>query len=274
MPDGYPCHAAVFGPHGPALSAGRRGVLYLHGIQSHGGWFAGSASVLGRSGHPVLMPDRRGSGGNGRDRGHARSVARLLEDGRACLERAARLGDGRPAHLLGVSWGGKWAVALAGRFPELVGSLVLSTPGCYSQRTLGPLGRLAVGLCAGVWPRRPFTIPLSEPELFTDVDHWRRFIDEDPLRLRQATARFLFVSHRMERRLPDWAGRICCPTLLLLAEGDPIIDNGRTESMLRTAIPADRLTVMRFPSAVHTLEFAADPSAYYSALLEWMADHD
>jgi hypothetical protein len=32
--------------------------------------------------------------------------------------------------------------------------------------------------------------------------------------------------------------------------------------------------VRHFASAVHTLEFTADPSEYFTALLEWMDEHD
>jgi pimeloyl-ACP methyl ester carboxylesterase len=204
----------------------------------------------------------------------------LLADGRTYLERAAQLGGipgapgGQPVHLLGISWGGKWAAALAAEFPDRVASLILSTPGLYSRRTLGLGARLAVGLCAAVWPRRPFTIPLNDPDLFTDVPHWRQFIDADPLRLRQATARFMLVSHLMERRLPRWAAAIRCPTLLLLADRDPIVDNERVVSLLTRRMPAGRLTVRRFMSAVHTLEFVSDPSEYFRTLMEWVDQHD
>ena len=55
-------------------------MLYLHGIQSHGGWFEGSACYLAEKGLHVLLPDRRGSGLNEAERGHARSAGRLLQD--------------------------------------------------------------------------------------------------------------------------------------------------------------------------------------------------
>lgn len=274
LPDGYRAHAAVFTPIGESLAAGKRPILCLHGIQSHGGWFGNSASVLSQVGYTVLMPDRRGSGANGQERGHARSIARLLADGRVCLDRASELAGGGPVHLLGISWGGKWATALAAEFPDRVASLMLSTPGLCSQRNVSAAKRLAIGLCAGVWPRRQFNIPLNEPDLFTDVEHWRGFIANDPLRLRDATARFLLVSHLMERRLPQWLAAVRCPTLLMLAGADRIIDNGRTTALVSHHIPADRLTIRAFPMATHTLEFVADPSEYFDALIQWATSHD
>ncbi|MDP7637126.1 MAG: alpha/beta hydrolase, partial [Phycisphaerae bacterium] len=56
------------------------GVLYLHGIQSHPGWFFASADHLGQCGYEVFQVTRRGSGANRIARGHARSAQQLLQD--------------------------------------------------------------------------------------------------------------------------------------------------------------------------------------------------
>ena len=62
--------------------------------------------------------------------------------------------------------------------------------------------KLKIALCLLCSPRRPFDIPLNEPELFTDNLELRRWLAADPLRLRKATARFLFVSRALDR-IPD-----------------------------------------------------------------------
>ncbi|MCG3178366.1 MAG: hypothetical protein BIFFINMI_00693 [Phycisphaerae bacterium] len=273
LSDGYVSHASVYTPGG---SFAGRPVLCFHGIQSHRGWFTNSSTVLARAGHPVIFPDRRGSGGNRRPRGHARSIEQLMDDGRVFMDRAAGLaGDGvGPIHMLGISWGGKWALGLAAAFPDRVASLVLSTPGLFAKRRPGPLSRLGVVASAIAWPRATFAIPLNEPELFTDQPDRKAFIAADPLRLTRATGRMMAVSHLMQKRLAAWAAGVRCPVLLLLAENDPIIDNARTLAVLEENLPAGLLTVKRFESAVHTLEFAADPSGYFQALIEWLGAHN
>ena len=52
----------------------------LHGVQSHGGWYSGLGRRLAEAGYETSFPDRRGSGSNTADRGHAPSVRRLLAD--------------------------------------------------------------------------------------------------------------------------------------------------------------------------------------------------
>ncbi len=73
LPDGYGAYARYWPVRDPAGA-----VLYLHGIQSHCGWYEESARRLQQAGFVVLQPDRRGSGRNQTDRGHAESQQRLI----------------------------------------------------------------------------------------------------------------------------------------------------------------------------------------------------
>src|SRR5690348_12732377 len=79
--DHYQAVARFWMPPSP-----RGAVLYLHGIQSHGGWFEDSAKHLAEAGFAVLLADRRGSGRNHVDRGHAPNARRLLRDCAECLD--------------------------------------------------------------------------------------------------------------------------------------------------------------------------------------------
>jgi len=69
-------------------------VAFLHGIASHGGWFAETAIDLDTQGVAVNAPDRRGSGRSGGPRGHLnryeRAPGRRRRDGAAGLGRAPR----------------------------------------------------------------------------------------------------------------------------------------------------------------------------------------
>ncbi len=69
LPDGYETSLYV---HNPSEGSKATAVVYLHGIQSHPGWFVGSAAALAARGHPVFQPTRRGSGDNRLDRGPSR----------------------------------------------------------------------------------------------------------------------------------------------------------------------------------------------------------
>src|SRR5215217_3681193 len=107
--DGYSIHVAVW----PTAGAPRGRVMVLHGVQSHGGWYHGLGRTLAEAGYEAHFPDRRGSGANRADRGHAPSSRRLVADLAERLGDLRRRGPGVPIAIAGISWGGKLAVLVA-----------------------------------------------------------------------------------------------------------------------------------------------------------------
>jgi alpha-beta hydrolase superfamily lysophospholipase len=246
----------------------RAQVVCIHGIQSHGGWYGYSCSRLAEAGFAVSFLDRRGSGLNEQDRGDAPGFRRLLDD------LAEFLGTLRgpatpPVFLVAISWGGKLAVALQRRHPGLVDGLALLCPGFFA-RVRPPVGqRLAIAGARLVRPRKLFPIPLNDPELFTATPRWQRFIREDALGLRQATARLLVESVRLDGYLRVVPGHVRVPVLLLLAECDRIIDNARTRRYVAGFASADR-EVIEYARAHHTLEFEPEPDRFIGDLRAWL----
>src|SRR5687768_9572907 len=92
-------------------SEARAHVVVLHGIISHSGWYDTSCSALSERGFDVHALDRRGSGLNGDSPGDVDSLQTWVEDVIAYLEGLRK--SGRPIFLLGISWGGKLAPAVA-----------------------------------------------------------------------------------------------------------------------------------------------------------------
>lgn len=263
--DGYEAFARLWLPEAP-----RGAVLYLHGIQSHGQWFERSARRLAEAGYAVLLPDRRGSGRNEIDRGHATSVRRWLRDCVEALDELhVRTGHNR-FHVVGVSWGGKLAVGLYRYAPDRVAGLTLIAPGLFPQVDL-PLGqKVRVGLSALAGGRALFDIPLNEAELFTSTPQWQAFIDADRLRLRKVTAGFLLASRRLDRYVAGIAGqRFGRPLMVFLAGRDRIIFNERTKAFIRRLRwPTRRIT--EYERASHTLEFEAEPEPFLIDLVNWV----
>jgi acylglycerol lipase len=260
--DGYQTPVYVYGP--PGAGSGIP-VLYLHGIQSHPGWFVGSCAHLASLGHRVFAVCRRGSGDNARHRGHAASAGQLLDD----METAARyvLDATRQDRLalVGVSWGGKLAACYAASPQRTVAlaSLVLVAPGIVPRVDVGVVTKLGIGLALLVAPQRRFDIPLNEPELFTDNLVMRDYLRADRHRLMRATARFFYSSSQLDGVLRG-AGAVQVPTTLILAERDRIIDNAHTRRVV------DRLTAGSAQTSTlpgsHTLEFEQDPTRFYQTL--------
>ena len=109
LADGYRSSFYCWDGHGHVGDC----LLYLHGIESHAGWFIESASLMNTRGWPVVLAERRGSGRNTEDRGHARSCRQLLADVFCAARYCQQHWPTCRVHLAGVSWGGKLALAAA-----------------------------------------------------------------------------------------------------------------------------------------------------------------
>jgi alpha-beta hydrolase superfamily lysophospholipase len=263
----------------PTEGTPRAELVFIHGIQSHAGWYEHSCTRFSQAGYQVSFLDRRGAGINEEMRGDSPGGFRRLLDDLAefltALPRSAPRGHtvGRlPVFLGAISWGGKLAAALERRHPGLIDGLMLFCPG-FSSRIRPPLGqRLLILLCRLFRPRKYFPIPLSDPELFTTNPRWLQFLRDDPLRLHQATARLLIESVRLDGYLRFVPKYVHVPVLMLLAEHDRIIDNAKVRAFVDRFATPDK-EVLEYPAAHHTLEFEPDPERFIGDVLRWLEKH-
>jgi acylglycerol lipase len=266
--DGYAIHVAVW----PAVGPLRGRVVVLHGVQSHGGWYHRLGRTLAEAGYETHFPDRRGSGANREDRGHAPSSRRLVGDIAELLKSLRESDPTTPIALAGISWGGKLAVVVAGEHPELVDAVALICPGLHPRVGVTRRERLAIAWAFFTNRRKTFPIPLSDPALFTASPEGQAFIAADPLGLRAGTAGLLATSFFIDRKVLRMPPKVRQPILLMLAGHDRIVDNAKTLDYYKPLASRDR-QVIEYPDGHHTLEFDPDPSRYARDLIEWLDAH-
>ncbi len=269
--DGYRLSARHWRPESPP----RGFVVALHGIQSHGGWYEYSCQRMCDAGYDVLFVDRRGSGMNAARRGDAPHGDRLINDVLQVLAEVRRrrdqIGSQIPVVLLAVSWGGKLAAITAARRPEMVDALALLYPGLCSrvQPTVIQRARLWLARKLDIRNKR-IEIPLNDPALFSAEPRWQEFIRRDSLTLRDVTSGFLLAHQDLTRESLAVASAIHCPTLLMLAGRDRIINNAATKDWARRLGTA-AFTLHEYPDAQHTLEFEPQPERFVADLLGWLS---
>lgn len=259
--------------YSPAEEATKEAVfLYLHGIESHAGWFRDVAELLKNAGYPVYCFDRRGSGINRENRGHSSGhVPRgvdLLDDLHAWIAHLRSIHPTQPFFLTGLSWGGKYALAYDLIHPGAIDGLVLITPGIKPKIGLRFGEKLAVFRDAIVSPRRQHPVPIR-PEMFTDTPRHLDFIRHDPLRLHTVSARFLWENRRMDRLLDRDDGSNHAPVLLFLAGKDCIIDNEATRRFFAKR-PGRGVKILEYGDQTHSIQLDA-PERLTGDILAWVA---
>lgn len=266
LPDGYPAYARYWEPREI-----RGAALYHHGIQSHCGWYEASPARLVDAGFAVLQVDRRGSGRNGGERGHAESAKQLIADALASRDELRRRCGREDHHVIGVSWGGRLAVVAYATDPAGVKSLSLVTPGLFPMVGVSGQQKAKIGFAMIYEPAKLFDIPLNDADLFTKAPKWREFFNTDELTLRQCTASFYLASRRMDKIVATFPKAPPVPVHLFVASDERIIDNEATVNFVRELHwPGARITT--YPTARHSLEFEGDPEVYFRDLVDFIVE--
>jgi len=245
-------------------------LVYLHGIESHAGWFEQPAELLQQRGYHCFCLDRRGSGINRDDRaflsGDTPSLQTLFDDVRTF--RDLLRGRFERVFLVGLSWGGKLGTGYVLGHPKDFDGLILITPGLAAKVDVSPRTKVGIFFALLLSPTRTFKLPI-EPEMFTDTPRFVDYIRQDPLRIKRATARFLYASRKLDGYIAGRVGEIKTPTQLFLAGEDRIIDNNGVLEIVRHAEPAG-LEVHTYEDLQHSIQFEA-PQRLVDDMTAWIA---
>jgi acylglycerol lipase len=259
--DGYRSAVRIWDANPPI---GR--IVWLHGIISHGGWYLATCSHLARAGLEVHFLDRRGSGLNADRRGDVDYFETWLSDVEEYLD---SLAADLPTILMGVSWGGKLAAAVARRNRRLIDGLGLICPGLFAKKGPGGFGRFALHFASALGLLRTrVTVPLQDPALFTDCPPWQDYVAHDPFTLRRVTVSFALADEELTRYATESPEKISVPVLLMLAGRDRIIDNQRVRALVQRMAAADK-QIIEYPAAAHTLDFEPAPAQFRADLTGW-----
>ncbi len=240
--------------HSRTTQRSKAAIVYLHGIESHAGWFREAADRLALKGYDIFCLDRRGSGLNRENRyfvsGDIDSYETLFKD----IESFATPLHRKYGHvyLVGLSWGGKLGFAYVLSYPDTFDGLILITPGISVDVDLNILDKTRVLIQSGS-AKDLVKIPIK-PEMFTKDEKFLELIHKDKLRLRHATTRFFFESNRLDDYISKNATSNKLPVLLFLAGKDEIINNKKVLNVLLDGTE-DVLDIHVYGDQTHSIQF-------------------
>lgn len=226
--------------------------------------------AIAKSGWDVYFADRRGSGLNGRDRGHADHGLRLLNDLKVIVRLARKEHPTAPIALLGLSWGGKLATAFAASCPDQIQRLILLYPATDSRIRPNFRQSLLLRLARRHDVRLKLVpLPFHEPGWFTDVREFQLRIENDPLALNCVTTGFLNATRDLDGIIRKKSQRITHPLLAMLAGNDRIVNNARIRQRI-SQWPVSDVSLIEYAGAEHTLEFCKEREAFFQDLTHWL----
>lgn len=254
-------------------SKARAQVLYLHGIEGHSLWIGETANFLQSEGISVHAMDRRGSGLSEELRGDTKHYSLLLDDCEFVLSSLRNERPDLPLFLMANCWGAKLAAIICAKQAsasgtKLVDGLILSSPAIQVKVDLTFPQKLVVALRFLTGNLSPLDIPLT-PEDFTDNPYYLDFIQNDKMRLLEASPRFYVGNQILGFLAKNAASKIELPTLILQAGTDTIVHHEGVRNWYQRLASKEK-SLKIFEGIYHSLDFHSEPTEYRAILLDWI----
>jgi len=248
-------------------------MVIVHGLGEHSGRYLALADHLAGLGFSLWIPDLRGHGKSGGDRGHVDTFDDYIRDVREVLDQA-RIGKPAetPVFLLGHSMGGLVAILVALEHQGLIDGLVLSSPALGVAVPLPAVKKIAATCLARLFPRLGIKNELDPQNVSRDPEIVRKYIADPLVHDRVSTSWFIQFFKAMDRAF-DRAADIQLPTLIQAAGEDRLVNTHAVETFFaKLTMPDRKLKV--FSDLYHEIynETEPDRERVIAALTSWLTD--
>jgi len=247
----------------PAQSKSAPCAIYLHGLESHMGWFFNLAEFLHSKGINVYAFDRRGSGLN-KDSCKNFSSKYILNDLKTFIDIVRKEHPGSRIFLIGLCLGGKIAVSFVSSYPDYIDGLILISPSLKNKLKFSLSDKLSILFS----PNRLLKVPI-EDRMFTSNEKYLTHIGKDSMRLKYIPAGHLLEIAKMDRMVNVASGNIKIPVLLMLAGIDEIIDTHGIKRWYEK-LPSSDKTIKIYKNYRHILTFEENAAEVMQDVSEWI----
>ena len=247
----------------PALSTGAPCVIYLHGLESHMGWFFNLAEYLNSKGINVYAFDRRGSGLS-KESCKDFCSRYILSDLKTFLSLVKEEHPDSPIFLIGLCLGGKIAASFASSYPDLINGLILISPSFKSKLKFSVTDILSILFR----PNSLLKIPI-EDEMFTSNEKYLKHIKKDELKLHYIPAHHLLEIVKMNGAIKNARRNVRMPILVMLAGIDDVIDTGAVKRWYQD-LPSPDKTIKVYEKFHHILTFEEDADLVMEEIAGWI----
>jgi alpha-beta hydrolase superfamily lysophospholipase len=243
----------------------------IHGWSDHGGRYGRLLETLRPLNLAVRLPDLRGHGHSGGQRGHIRRLEDYLQDLVLNFDLDANSEvDPKPRWLLGHSMGALVAFHLALRWPRIYQGVILASPFLGLQPAMGIYRRVLIKLLSRIIPGLPLRRRLNSGEISHDTLMAAAY-EKDPLVHGRFTPRWLNEILGAQELVRHQASAFSMPLLLQLSPDDTVVD-AQAALAVYLRLPAGAKTLRVYPHCSHELynESAAKAKKPCHDLVAWL----
>lgn len=244
-------------------------IFIIHGLGGHSGWYINLGNELAAHGLNVCIPDLRGFGRSGGDRGHLRRGALLLHDLKDLAGQVAATQSTTQTHLLGHSMGAILALHLAATSPFT--SLALVNPWVEDAQNVSGL-TVARVLGGGLIGSSRLWRLAGEADGMIDNPDAIAYLNADPFWVREESASFFTQVLWLRLKAFRAARRVTIPALIVQTQGDTVVKRHASRKLFE-ALASSGKEWAAPPACGHDFQFAADRRCVDDLLVGWFERH-
>ncbi len=244
--------------------SGKEVIVYLNGLESHGGWFSESAEKLVENGIEVYALDRRGSGINARLTG---SYKDWIDDVHQLILKAKQDNPKADINLVSLCFGARVATGEAIKNPSDVKALVYISPGFDLKVDLNNREKSLVTFSVMSGINFPIASPIKKDEMFAKEKKYLEFISNDFLRTTSPNSLDFYEGCLLGDFAKKNIEKIKVPSLIFLAEKEEIIDNERTR---QTFSQLKNVKFITYQDSEHTIFFGKEREKFVEDLVDFI----
>ena len=229
---------------------GKEVIVYMNGLESHGGWFAESARTLTERGIDVYAIDRRGSGINSRVIGNYED---WVSDVHQLVKKIKEDDSGKDINLVSLCFGARVATAEAIKNKEDAKTLTYISPGFDMKIDLNCCEKnlVAWSILSGI--NSPVSSPVKRAEMFTRDEKYLKWIKSDLLKVTSPNASDFYQGFVLGEFCKDRLGEVKIPVFILFAENDEIVN---VDKARKTFSKLGKKPEIKVYEADHTIFFS------------------
>jgi lysophospholipase len=289
--DGTP----IFYRRSKTIEKPKAAVLLVHGMGEHGGRYRHVAEYLVTMGFECFVPDLRGFGRSGGNRGSVRAFSDFTKDLAALHNIAERETKSVPLFLLGHSFGGLIASSYAAGSPQSSGEvrpqsfvdksrqssvadsrqrlagLILTSP-IFGIKIPVPVWRHALGLMASYLAPNYSQPTHVDPRTLTHDAAILKEYSQDALIHHRISARLYRELIRAIANKQEMAASIHSPVLLLQSGQDVVVDAAAAREFFATLRVADK-EIETYDEFYHEILNETGRARVLSRIGLWISDH-
>jgi alpha-beta hydrolase superfamily lysophospholipase len=243
-------------------------MILVHGLGGYSGRFFELGPYFADKGVRTCAIELKGFGDSPAIKGHISNFKVYTNELKFLVKQVRAENPGKKIFMLGESMGGLITLDFAIHHGDMMNGMILISPALKDKLPISLFKKANIFFSALFNPMKKFSAQFNA-EMFTRDPEMIKRINNDPLEVRELTAKFFLSIFKSLIYVNMNANKITLPTLMLLAGRDTMISAEAAEAYFKK-IPSKDKELKWYPEMYHALYVDSGRERVFEDILNWL----